>query len=167
MGRRPKVTRDEVLLAARAAFAERGFEGTTLAAIASRLDVSPAALLRHAASKEELFAAAMAAGQGEIRIPFEFLAEATGREDPGALLRRAGEGFIPFIEQKLGGTVANWMRTKSEEARGFPPLPFDITPPPPPPQRALALLEEYFRRAHAAGRLDLPDSKAAALAFLG
>ena len=31
----------------------------------------------------------------------------------------------------------------------------------------MALLEEYFRRAHAAGRLNLPDSKAAAMAFLG
>src|SRR5947209_7424377 len=167
MGRRPKVTREEVLGAARAAFAERGFEGTTLAAIAARLDVSPAALLRHAATKEGLFAAAMAAGQGEIRIPFEFLAEATGEEDPGVLLRRVGEVFIPFIEQKLGETVASWMRTKSEEARGFPPLPFDVDARPTPPQRALALLEEYFRRVHAAGRLALPDAKAAALAFLG
>jgi AcrR family transcriptional regulator len=41
MGRRPKVTREEVLATARQVFAERGFEGTTLAAIASRLDVSP------------------------------------------------------------------------------------------------------------------------------
>jgi AcrR family transcriptional regulator len=167
MGRRPKVTREEVLLAARAAFAERGFEGTTLAAIAARLDLSPAALLRHAASKEELFSAAMAAGQGEIRIPFAFLAETTGEEEPRAVLRRVGESFIPFIEQKLGETLASFMRTKSEESRGTFPLPFDVNSRPTPPQRALALIEEYFRRAHAAGRLDLPDAKAAAMAFLG
>jgi AcrR family transcriptional regulator len=167
MGRRPKVTREDVLQAARTAFAERGFEGTTLAAIAARLDLSPAALLRHAATKEELFAAAMAAGQGEIRIPFDFLAQATGEEDPRVLLRRAGEVFIPFIELKLGETVASWMRAKSGEARGFPPLPFDVNARPTPPQRALALLEEYFRRAHEAGRLALPDTQAAALAFLG
>jgi AcrR family transcriptional regulator len=167
MGRRPKVTREDVLLAARAAFAERGFEGTTLAAIAARLDVSPAALLRHAASKEELFSAAMAAGQGEIRIPFAFLAETTGEEDPQEILRRVGECFIPFIEQKLGETLASFMRSKSEEARGMIPLPFDVDARPTPPQRALALIEEYFRRAHIAGRLDLPDAKAAAMAFLG
>src|SRR6476659_3773115 len=163
MGRRPKVTREDVLLAARAAFAERGFEGTTLAAIAARLDVSPAALLRHAASKEELFSAAMAAGQGEIRIPFAFLAETTGEEDPREILRRVGKCFIPFIEQKLGETLASFMRSKSEEARGMIPLPFDVDARPTPPQRALALIEEYFRRAHAAGRLDLPDTKAAAM----
>jgi AcrR family transcriptional regulator len=109
----------------------------------------------------------MAAGRGEIRIPFEFLAQATGEEEPRAILRQVGEIFIPFIEQKLGETVASWMRTKSEEARGFPPLPFDVDAHPTPPQRALALIEEYFRRAHTAGRLDLPDAKAAALAFLG
>jgi AcrR family transcriptional regulator len=167
MGRRPKVTREEVLQAARATFAERGFEGTTLAAIAARLDLSPAALLRHAASKEELFTAAMASGQGEIRIPFEFLMEATGKEDPRAILRRVGEVFIPFIEQKLGETVAKFMRSQSEEARGMVPLPFDINAKPTPPQRALALIEQYFRRAQAAGRLDFPDSQAAAMAFLG
>src|SRR5947199_67345 len=33
MGRRPKVTREEVLSVARQVFAERGFEGTTLAAV--------------------------------------------------------------------------------------------------------------------------------------
>ena len=44
MGRRPLITRDEVLQASREAFAERGFDGTTLASIAARLGVSPAAL---------------------------------------------------------------------------------------------------------------------------
>jgi AcrR family transcriptional regulator len=166
MGRRPKVTREDVLSAAREAFSERGFEGTTLAAIAARLDVSPAALLRHAANKEELFAAAMAAGQGEIRIPFAFLAETTGEEDPREILRRVGEVFVPFIERKVGETIANWMRTKSEASRGIP-LPFDVNARPTPPQRALALIEEYFRRATAAGRLYLPDPQAAGLAFLG
>jgi AcrR family transcriptional regulator len=50
MGRRPRVTRDEVFRAAREAFAERGYEGTTLTAIGSRLNVSAAALLRLAPS---------------------------------------------------------------------------------------------------------------------
>src|SRR5258706_312096 len=45
MGRRPLISRDEVLQAARAAFAERGFDGTTLASIAKRLGVSAAARL--------------------------------------------------------------------------------------------------------------------------
>jgi AcrR family transcriptional regulator len=170
MGRRPKVTRDEVLGAARAAFAERGFEATTLAAIAARLDVSPAALLRHAPTKEALFAAAMRAGEGEIRPPVEFLMELTGEEDPRQALERLARAMVPFLEQKLDETVASWMRSKVriekiEDIRLR--LPFDPSQSPTPPQRVLALLEEYLRRAVAAGRLTLSDPRAAALAYLG
>jgi AcrR family transcriptional regulator len=165
MGRRPKVTRDEVLAAAREAFAERGFEATTLAAIAGRLAVSPAALLRHAPSKEALFSAAMGSGP-RLRLPMEFLAGLDGTEDPREVLRGVGEVFVPFIEQRLDETVACWMRAKSlEEARLH--LPFDPSQRPTPPERALGLIEEYFRRAVAAGRMRLADPRAAALTFLG
>src|ERR1044071_499173 len=167
MGRRPKVTREDVMRAAREAFAERGFEATTLAAIAARLGISPAALLRHAPSKEALFAAALGPRRGdELRLPMEFLRELTGTEDPRQVLRRVGEGFVPFIEQRLDETVACWMRAKSlEEARRQ--LPFDPDARPTPPERALAAVEGYFRRAVAAGRMRIPDPLAAALTFLG
>lgn len=167
MGRRPKVTREEVLTTARQVFAERGFEGATLAAIASRLDLSPAALLRHAATKEELFAASMTPAAGEIRVPVEFLAELDGSEDPEQVLRRIVEAFVPFLEQKIGEQIARWMRARTlAEARGFP-LPFDPDVQPTPPQRALALIEEYLRRAVRAGRLSVRDPHAAALLLLG
>jgi TetR/AcrR family transcriptional regulator, mexJK operon transcriptional repressor len=168
MGRRPKVSRDEVLRTARAAFAERGFEGTTLAAIAARLDLSPAALLRHAPTKEALFAEAMRAGEGEIRPPVEFLVDLTGEEEPRAVLERLARAMVPFVEQKLDETVASWMRAKVrvEGVRDLR-LPFDPGDRPTPPQRVLALLEEYLRRAVAAGRLRLADPRAAALAYLG
>ena len=114
MGRRPKVTRDEVLTAARAAFAERGFDATTLSAIAARLGISAAALLRHAPTKEALFATAMTAGgPGDIRPPFDFLTELDGSEDPVPVLREIGLRFVPFIEQKLDEQVARWMRAKA------------------------------------------------------
>jgi AcrR family transcriptional regulator len=168
MGRRPKVTRDEVLRAARAAFAERGFEATTLASIAARLDLSPAALLRHAPTKEALFAAAMRAGEGEIRPPVEFLVELSGDEEPRQVLERLARAMVPFLEQKLDETVASWMRSKVQvEGVRDLRLPFDPSASPTPPQRVLALLEEYLRRAVAAGRLGLSDPRAAALAYLG
>jgi len=168
MGRHPKVSREQVLRVARAAFAERGFEATTLAAIAARLGVSAAALLRHAPSKEALFAAAMRAGEGEIRPPVEFLVDLAGDEEPLAVLERLALGMVPFLEQKLDETVASWMRSKVE-VKGIAdiPLPFDPRQGPTPPQRVIALLEEYLRRAVAAGRLTLSDPRAAALAYLG
>ena len=167
MGRRPKVTREEVLAAARQVFAERGFEATTLAAIAARLDVSPAALLRHAANKEALFSAAMSPAPGEIRVPVEFLATVDGAEDPRRVIRRIGEAIVPFLEEKIDEQISRWMRSKVlQDTPGFP-LPFDPQVRPTPPQRLLGLVESYLTRAVAAGRLRLSDPRAAALMLIG
>ncbi|HEV8631760.1 MAG TPA: helix-turn-helix domain-containing protein [Thermoanaerobaculia bacterium] len=174
MGRPPKVTRDQVLTAARELFAERGFEGTTLAAIAAKLRVSPAALLRHAANKEALFTAAMASGVQQLKVPLEFLAELDGSEDPRRVLRQIGEVLVPFIEERLAEQIARWMRAKTSSPPGRraalgPPrieLPFDPNVKPTPPQRALALIEDYLRKAALADRLELRDPRAAALMLL-
>jgi AcrR family transcriptional regulator len=170
MGRRPKVDRRQVLAAARELFGARGYEGTTLAAIATRVGVTPSALLRHAATKQELFEAAFAAEAPRLRVPFEFLAtlDAT-RQEPGAVLRRVGESFVPFFERVLGETMALWMRSNAlrVEAPERLPLLFDRDRGPTPPQQAIALLESYFRRATRAGRLRVRDPKATAVAFLG
>jgi len=88
VGRRPKVDRRQVLTAARALFGERGYEGTTLAAIAGRVGVTPSALLRHAATKQELFAAAFAPQAPRLRLPIEFLSTVdAAKRDPAAVLR--------------------------------------------------------------------------------
>ena len=164
MGRRPKVNREEVLAAARAAFAERGFEGTTLASIAARLGLSPAALLRHARNKEALFTACMTPGPGDQPTPVDFLAELAGSEDPRQVLRRIGEAVVPFAARKLDEQVARFMRAKTGERIPFPP--FADQPGMSPPQRGFALLEDYFRRAAQAGALHVKDVTAAALALL-
>lgn len=165
MGRRPKVQREEVLAAARAAFAERGFEATTLAAIAARLDISPAALLRHAANKGELFSACMSSGPGDQPTPLEFLADLDGTEDPRQVFRRIARALVPFVERKLDEQVARFMRAKTGERIAL--SPFADQPGMSPPQRGFALLEDYFRRAAQAGALHVADVTAAALALLG
>jgi AcrR family transcriptional regulator len=60
-GRRPgqSTTREEVLTAARAAFAEQGYEAATIREIARRAAVDPSLVVQYFASKERLFAAAM------------------------------------------------------------------------------------------------------------
>lgn len=173
MGRRPLRTRQEVLAAARAVFSERGYEGATLAAIARRIGLSPAALLRHAPTKEALFAAAMARTDGDLALPMDELARTPAGADPRLVLRRLGEAFVPFIEERMAEVIAAWLRASSRgELRpedGVPArlLPFDPRQSPNPPQRAVALIEDYFRRASRAGRMRLRDPRAAALAFLG
>jgi len=164
VGRPPKVTRQQVLDAARTLFAERGYDATTLASIATRLDVSPAALLRHARSKDDLFRAAMASGIQQIRLPIEWLGDVPGDADPRRVLRRIGDSFVPFIEARLAEQVTQWMSGKAQPRLL---LPFDLAVKPTPPQRALAAVEEYLRRAKSAGRLRLRDPRAAALLLLG
>jgi len=72
MGRPPTIQRQQLLETARRIFAQKGFEAATLADIARELSVTPAALLRHAASKQALFAQSMRAARV---APPEFILE--------------------------------------------------------------------------------------------
>jgi len=166
MGRRAKVSREEILRGAREAFSERGFDGTTLAAIGAKVGLSPSALLRHAPTKEALFSAAMSA-PGEELPPIEFVSRASGQDDPAVVLRRLALAIVPFLESKLGENIARWLRARTPQEARTLTLPFDPRERPTPPARALALVEDYFRRASRGGRLEVRDPRAAALAFLG
>jgi len=165
MGRPPKIHRDQVLDAARAAFVERGFDGTTLADISSRLGVSPAALLRHAPTKAALFTAAMGATPDAEMLPLAFLQDVPGAADPAATLRQVAHAFVPFIQAKLRENLARWVHFRTVPGVGKMPLPFDPGVRPTPPQRNFRLLEDYLRRARRAGRVRLKDPRAAAFAF--
>ncbi len=165
MGRPARVNRGQVLSAAREAFVERGYEGATLSEIAGRVGVSAAALLRHAPTKRDLFVACMGEGEPET-MPFAFLEEMDGSEDPRRVLRRAAESIIPFLESKLRQVVARWVYFKRVAGVGLMPLPFDPKSRPTPPQKNMKYLEDYMRRAARRGRLRIDDPSAAALAFL-
>jgi AcrR family transcriptional regulator len=167
MGRPERVTREQVLAQARRAFAERGFDGTTLADIGARLGVSPAALLRHAPSKQALFALAMESEPAGEALPTDFLALVSAAEDPARVLRRLAREFIPFIELKMGENIARFLRARSEEEARTIRLPFDPRKKTSPPTRAIRALEAYLRRAREAGTVSVRSARAAALAFLG
>ena len=165
MGRTARVNREQVLSAAREAFVERGYEGATLSNIAGRIGVSPAALLRHAPTKRDLFLACMGETEPEA-MPFEFLQQMNGSEDPRRVLRRAAEALIPFLEAKMRQIVARWVYFKTVPGVGRMPLPFDPASRPTPPQKNLKYLEAYMRRAARRKTLRVRDPRAAALAFL-
>ncbi len=167
MGRRALVTRQQVLEAARSAFAERGFDGTTLAAIAARVGVSPAALLRHAPTKEALFGAAMAAGGASLPSPVEFLDGLDGSEDPRLVLRRVAERAIPVLEATFAETIVGWLHSRKAGRPVAIPLPFDPRSKTTPPQQAFRAIEGYMRKAVRKGTLRVGDVRAAATAFQG
>jgi AcrR family transcriptional regulator len=167
MGRRAKVTREEVLKAARDAFGVRGYDGTTLAAIAARLGISAAALLRHAPTKHALFAAAMAPAEALAGpFPMGFLAEADP-ERPREVLRRLARTAIPFIEAQMAESIARWMYSKGAGEAAAIPIPWNPRSEKSPPRRVFALLEAYLRRASRAGSVRVRDPRAAAMAFMG
>ncbi|SNR83870.1 TetR family transcriptional regulator [Blastococcus mobilis] len=89
-GRRPgnPGTREAVLAAARAAFAERGFDGATIRAIATAAGVDPALVHHYFGNKDKLFLAAVEAPED----PAEFLPEVlAGGND------RLGENVVRML----------------------------------------------------------------------
>jgi AcrR family transcriptional regulator len=165
MGRPPRITRDQILAAARAVFAERGFDSTTLADIARPLGVTAAAILRHFRSKQDLFAAAMTASEFPLPAPLMEVALAEGLEDPRAILRRFAEQFVPFIQSVIGPAIAVQMHVRSRQTTVV--VPFDVAAEDTPPRRGLKVLTAYFDRAMKAGMIRPADPRAMALLFAG
>jgi AcrR family transcriptional regulator len=112
-GRRPgpTQTRGEILDAARAAFAGRGYDGVSVRAVARAAGVDPALVHRFHGSKEEPFVAAMALPVSPSQIVEALLAD--GVEGLGERLVRtvlglfdAPEAFAPFLAL-IRGAVSN------------------------------------------------------------
>jgi AcrR family transcriptional regulator len=161
MGRPARISRDQILSAAREAFSSKGFDGATLADIAGELGVTPAAVLRHFRSKQALFFAAM---RGSVP---PFIAELEGvdaaKNDPRSVPRRLAERFVPFAEQRVAENIVVYMHRRS---RSFV-VPFDADAADSPPRRGIAIVADYFARAAAAGRVRIHDPRSAALLFMG
>ncbi|MFF5446993.1 TetR family transcriptional regulator [Streptomyces sp. NPDC012888] len=66
-------TRAAILRAARELFAVRGYQGTTIRAVAAEADIDPSMVMRYFGSKQGLFDAALAIGGGaseiDLRLP--------------------------------------------------------------------------------------------------
>lgn len=161
MGRPPRISRDQILQASRAAFSARGFAATTLADIAGALEVTPAAILRHFDSKQALFSAAMSTR--DIAIPefFAELAAVDASTDPRIVLRGFARRAVPFVSAVIRPAIAVQMHSTTVV------VPFDTQSEDVPPRRALRILSDYFVRAMKAGTIRRADPHALALLFMG
>ena len=89
-------TRRSILDAARDMFVRKGYEATTMRAIAARVDISPTAIYHHFRNKDALLTELAS-------VDFRALAEAflrIGRvPDPLERLRRIGEAYVEFANE--------------------------------------------------------------------
>lgn len=163
MGRPPTITREQVLNAARPLFIRKGFAATTLADIGRELDVTPAALLRHARSKQALFDDAMRMGETVVPNVVLELRQVDPSSDPREVLRRVATEMIPFFIHKLQENIGVYVHSRSLSVTV--PIEADGNTP---AARALAVFENYFRRAREAGRISRKiEPRAAAHLFVG
>ena len=92
MDRSTPVNREAVLAAARALFAERGYRGTSMKDIAAAVGVQAPSLYNHAASKQDILHAIMAAAMDRALTA---LADAlVGVDDVADQLRAATESLV-------------------------------------------------------------------------
>jgi AcrR family transcriptional regulator len=86
-------TRERILKAAREMFVERGYEATTMRAIADRIEYTPTAIYHHFRNKEALLSELCALDFRALGAAFHRI----GRiEDPEERLRRAGRAYVEF-----------------------------------------------------------------------
>lgn len=91
--RDPVAHRAAILAAARAAFAERGYAKATIREIAQRAGVTHGSVMRHFASKEQLFVAAMPGPRNlDTVLP----------GPPGTLAERIARAFVERMERPEG-----------------------------------------------------------------
>lgn len=94
--RRPAAeTETAFVAAATQLFAERGYNGTSIADLAARLGLTTASLYYHVAGKQDLLLRVLQTGMAQFLDRLEHIAEE--EKDPGRKLRRAVENHLSFV----------------------------------------------------------------------
>lgn len=115
-GRRPgrTETRDEILTAARGLFAERGYDKTSIRAIARAAQVDPALVHHYFGTKEELFQASL-----ELPVnPIEILGRVAAGDYEGFPERLVGAAVDLWDDPVTGPAVASVLRRVLTEPGG-------------------------------------------------
>jgi AcrR family transcriptional regulator len=152
---RPRAASKEAILEATLdVFRERGYEGTTIPAIAERLGVSQGTLYNYFPSKEKLLFACARAG-GTPGAIFTQLREQVGVRPVSDLLEEAALGVVRFLELRLPAVLMRGARATSADRPG---VEF--------PRRGLEAVRDYFAAEVEAGRLH-GDPESLAWSFIG
>lgn len=107
-GRRPgnPDTRRAILDAARATFAESGFDGSSIRRIAGRAGVDPALVHHYFGTKDDLFMATV-----ELPIDLPAILQRVGAAGRDGLGERLATMILTVWESPAGDGLAGWLRT--------------------------------------------------------
>lgn len=153
---RPRAaSRQSILDATLEVFRERGYEGTTIPAIAARCGISQGTLYNYFPSKEKLLFACARAG-GTPGAIFTRLRSDVGRRPVEELLSEAAVGVIRFWDLRLPAVLMRAARASSFDRPGVEY-----------PRRALEAVRDYFAAEMRAGRIARRDPQVLAIGFLG
>src|SRR5918996_830259 len=146
-------TRQLILDAAREMFVERGYEATTMRAIAEKIEYTPTAIYHHFRNKEALLSELCALDFRALGAAFQKL----GRiEDPVERLRRAGQAYVEFgLQHSMQYQLMFMTRKPPEITTGVFPVPSDSSSPhsTDPGEGAYAFLRETCADVIASGRV--------------
>lgn len=136
-------TRQRILDAAREMFVERGYDATTMRAIADRIEYTPTAIYHHFRNKEALLAELCAADFRALAGTFLKI----GRiEDPIQRLRRTGQVYVEFgLQHPMQYQLMFMTRKPTEVLTGLRSTD--------PSEDAYAFLQQTCADAIATGRI--------------
>ncbi len=147
--------RAAILASATSLFAQQGYDGTSMEAIARHAGVSKLTLYSHFSDKDTLFSAAVVQACEAHAPPAWF--DPQRREPLRSRLTRIGNGFIDLV---MDAEVINVYRMMAAEARSSARLGqlFFAAGP----QRTIDQFARLLTAAHDEGELDVPEPHAAA-----
>lgn len=150
--------RAAILAAAKGLFPQRGYEGTSMDAIAQAAGVSKLTVYSHFQDKDTLFVAAIKERCEELMPLDLFVARVEGpaREQ----LLRIAHAFFRLITSDEAVAMHRMMSVQLPEGSHLPRLFWEAGP-----RRTVELLAEFLRVEHDAGVLAVPDPVLAASQF--
>ncbi|WXL27105.1 TetR/AcrR family transcriptional regulator [Ectopseudomonas mendocina] len=157
---RPKdlAKRKAILDAAKNLFLIKGYDGSSMDAIAAEAGVSKLTVYSHFSDKETLFAAAIKA-QCTAQLP-EKLFELDDSAPLEQVLLEIGHSFYALINSRESLALHRVMMSMAAQNSKLPKLFYDAGP-----QRLQVGMEDLLRRADQSGKLSVPNPRTAADQF--
>jgi TetR/AcrR family transcriptional repressor of mexJK operon len=150
--------RTAILEAAKSLFPVRGYDGTSMDAIAQAAGVSKLTVYSHFADKETLFIEAVRA-RCEDMLPAELFVARFEGPIRGQLLR-IGHAFFRLITSEEAIAIHRIMSSPAVSGSALPKLFWDAGP-----RRTVDALAAFLQAEDAAGELSVPDPALAASQF--